>query len=272
MKKTFLILLLFFSQIFCQDYLNIQFNNEADKHSLVEDISEITVSVDGSEIIFSMTNGNDVTKTVSSIIDMTFGNTALGDVSLPVELVSFNAVKSGDNVALFWTTASEVNNHGFAVERTHSGIEDWEKIGFVEGEGSSSTSTAYSYNDENIQHLSNIKYRLKQIDYDGSYEYSEEISVAIEKIITPKEFKLHNNYPNPFNPKTTITYDITAENLTILKIYDMVGREVKTLVNKNQKPGNYKVTFNGQELASGIYFCRLTSGNHQQLIKMLLVK
>ncbi len=94
----------------------------------------------------------------------------------------------------------------------------------------------------------------------------------VEEVILPDQFRLHNNYPNPFNPETTISYEIVKENITILKVYDILGNEVEVLVNQNQTPGRYNVKFNGSSLSSGVYFCKLESGNYSKLIKMLLVK
>ncbi|MBN2281667.1 MAG: T9SS type A sorting domain-containing protein, partial [Candidatus Marinimicrobia bacterium] len=148
----------------------------------------------------------------------------------------------------------------------------WEKIGFVKGEGNSSSPVSYTFVDKNVSGLQNLHYRLKQIDNDGTYEYSPIASVTLKEIVLPSEFSLHSNYPNPFNPATTIAYEIAVENMTTLAIYDMQGKLVETLINEQQSPGHYKATFDGGDLASGVYFCKLTSGNNHQFIKMLLVK
>jgi len=271
MRQIGFVLLFLLGSVYCQDYMNVQFTSET-KHSLLDDISEITFSSDDSDINFILTGGSTVTESVDDIVQIVFGATALGDVSLPVELVSFTAFQSDNSVTLLWETASEIENYGFEIERIHNGVNDWKKVGFVEGNGSVSSTSEYSFTDKNISRLTHLRYRLKQIDYDGSFEYSHEISVSFESRVLPEKFALHNNYPNPFNPETTIRYELIRENITKLTVYDMLGKEVEILVNKNQLPGKYEINFNGAHCSSGVYFCKLSSGNYSQLQKMLLVK
>ncbi|MCK4639964.1 MAG: T9SS type A sorting domain-containing protein [Candidatus Marinimicrobia bacterium] len=269
MKRIILVFLMLISYLYCTDYINVHITT-GDKHEELSNIKKIYF--DGSNVKFELNNGYVDTESMDDIINITFGETPLGDQSLPVELVSFTAVQSGKNITLFWETASEVNNLGFDIERIHDGVNEWENIGFEEGNGSVSSSSEYCFCDKNIEKFHNIQYRLKQIDYDGSFEYSRAISVMVEEVILPDQFRLHNNYPNPFNPETTISYEIVKENITILKVYDILGNEVEVLVNQNQTPGRYNVKFNGSSLSSGVYFCKLESGNYSKLIKMLLVK
>jgi len=271
MKRICLVFLLLLSHVYCQDYINVQLNSGY-KYGLLDDISKITFNTESAVINFEINNGYVDSEYLDDIIKITFDAEKIGDVSLPVELQNFWAVQSDDNVRLYWETASEVNNYGFEIERLHDDISEWEKIGFLEGNGSCSTANSYSFSDKKASKFSNLKYRLKQIDYDGTYEYSPEISVTLGKIMLPDEFTLHKNYPNPFNPTTTISYEIVEQSFTTMIIYDMQGKEIEVLVNKNQTPGKYKIKFNGDNLASGVYFCKLTSGNNTQLIKMLLVK
>lgn len=270
MKKLTFVLLLLCLPLLAQDYINVE-NGSITRDALLDDISKITFSSDGSTINFEMTDGGTATEQLDDIVKIYFG-VSQGDQSLPVALVSFTAVKSGDNVTLTWETASEVNNRGFDIERCLDETAIWRKITFIKGNGNSSTSTEYSYIDKNITSISNLKYRLKQMDYDGSFEYSEEISVTVESSALPEKFALENNYPNPFNPTTTISYQIPKEGLTTMLVFDMCGRVVTRLVNEQQTPGYYQVTFDASELGSGVYFCKLNSGNYTRTIKMLLVK
>jgi len=271
MKRLSIIFFLISINLFCQDYMNVQLNSGY-KYGSLDDISKITFSSDGSVMNFEMNTGGIASENIEDIINITFSTEAIGDVSLPVELQGFSAVQSGDNVNLYWETASEVNNYGFEIERRHDDISEWKKIGFLEGNGSCTNPNSYSFSDKKVSKFTNLKYRLKQIDYDGTYEYSPEISVILGKIMLPNEFTLYKNYPNPFNPTTTISFEIAQQALTTMIIYDMLGNEVKVLVNKNQNSGRYKVKFNGSNLSSGVYFCKCTSGIHTKIIKMLLVK
>ncbi|MGD8781551.1 MAG: T9SS type A sorting domain-containing protein [Ignavibacteria bacterium] len=190
---------------------------------------------------------------------------------LPVELTSFSALILDNAVELNWNTATEVNNYGFEVERCETQdvrSEMWEKIGFVNGHGNSNSPKSYSFTDTPTGGTT-FKYRLKQIDFDGAYEYSDEVEVSLDAIT---EYSLEQNYPNPFNPTTTIKYQIPETGNVTLKIYDVLGREVKTLVNETQIIGVYSVEFNASKLASGVYISRLTAGNFVEKRKMLLVK
>ncbi|MBN2281143.1 MAG: T9SS type A sorting domain-containing protein [Candidatus Marinimicrobia bacterium] len=269
MKRFWFFLLFISGHIFCQDYINVQ-TTSGYKHDFLSNIKNITF--DGSGVNFKLKSGSNAMESMDGIIDITFGGEPLGDESLPVELVSFSARQQGKDVTLFWETAAEVNNLGFEIERKHRAASNWEKIGFVQGEGNSSTPVSYTYCDKNAMKYNGLGYRLKQLDNDGSFEYSPEISVSSEKAILPTDFRLHHNFPNPFNPITRITYEIVAENFTTLIIYDLNGREISTLVNENQQPGKYQVDFQAGELSSGVYFYRLTSGENTKLIKMLLMK
>ncbi len=268
MKRLLILVIGLFCLTNAQDYLNVQLSSGY-KHELISNIKNITFS--GSDVNFELNSGSNASESMGDIIDITFGESALGDQSLPVELICFKATLKNRTVYLSWKTESEVQNLGFDIERISSNTE-WTKIGYNKGSGNSSTSTSYNFIDSNIVGLKNIKYRLKQIDFDGSYEYSQEIEVNSDDVPILEEFLLHNNYPNPFNPSTTISYQIQNEAITTLKIFDISGREISTLVNKNQKPGIYKVNFNGNGLASGVYFCQITSGSDIQMIKMLLMK
>ncbi len=190
---------------------------------------------------------------------------------VPVELFSFKANVSGNNVNLNWTTATEVNNSGFQIERSEKleeGNLHWEKIGFVPGFGTTTESKSYSFTDQNLP-SGKYQYRLNQIDFDGTFEYSNTIEVDI---LSPIEFSLEQNYPNPFNPSTKIRFTIPESGNVSLKIFNLLGSEVATLINEEQQAGNYEVEFNAAALASGIYFYRLQAGSFVETKKMLLIK
>ncbi|WP_337866977.1 T9SS type A sorting domain-containing protein [Ignavibacterium sp.] len=196
------------------------------------------------------------------------------DFPVPVELVSFSANVSNNSVALNWVTASELNNSGFEVQRSvisnPNGMRnlDWQSIGFVNGNGTTSESNSYSFIDDNLS-IGKYAYRLKQIDLDGSFTYSNEIDVDLG---LPLSFSLNQNYPNPFNPSTSIKYQVSSISNVSLKVYDVLGKEVVTLVNQIQPAGNYEVSFNASSLTSGIYFYKLQAASFSQTKKMLLLK
>jgi hypothetical protein len=188
---------------------------------------------------------------------------------LPIELSSFTAAAKNNKVTLSWTTATEVSNYGFDVERasTSLGI-TWAKIGFVQGHGNSNSPMIYSFVDSNPA-SGDVQYRLKQIDFGGTYEYKGVVEVKVQ---TPTEFKLAQNFPNPFNPETTINYQLPTSGHVTLKICDLLGKEVTELVNEEKSSGNYEVKFNATSLPSGIYFYKLQSGPFTQTNKLLLIK
>jgi hypothetical protein len=145
---------------------------------------------------------------------------------------------------------------------------EWKKIGFVNGNGTTIEQHSYSYNDQNLS-AGKYQYRLKQIDFDGSFEYSNIVEVEIN---FPDEFSLSQNYPNPFNPSTTIKYSIPSSEFVKLKVFDVLGNEVATLVNEEKPKGIYKVDFNGANLSSGIYFYTLQAGQFSETKKLILMK
>jgi hypothetical protein len=211
----------------------------------------------------------------SDEVTLTFVNPP--NTPLPVELVNFTGNTDRNNVKLSWATVSEINNSGFDIERkpVNAPVEIWSKIGNVNGYGNSTEQKNYSYNDNGLQ-TGKYAYRLKQIDYNGNFEYfnlSSEIEVGV-----PKEFSLSQNYPNPFNPTTKIDYDIPFDSRINLKVYDMTGKEIASLVNNNfQNAGYYTVQLNGANMASGIYFFRIIaqSTNGKDFVmtkKMVLMK
>ncbi len=198
----------------------------------------------------------------------TVANTGITQ-ALPVELTSFTALIKDNSVELNWDTATEVNNYGFNVERRPE-TGDWEKIGFVNGHGNSNAPKSYSFVDEEIT-AGKVYYRLKQIDFDGRFEYSNIIEVQLSNSL-PTNFVLNQNYPNPFNPTTVISYQLSADSQTKLEIFDSIGRLVATLVDEKQSAGTYSYNFNAEELPSGTYAYRLTTDGFSETKKMLLIK
>jgi trimeric autotransporter adhesin len=196
---------------------------------------------------------------------------------LPVELTSFTASIDRRDVHLNWTTASEMNNSGFIVERTLVRSEntpaEWINTGFVEGNGTTNETQNYSFTDRGLN-SGKYNYRLKQIDYNGNFEYfnlSGEVVIGV-----PDKFDLSQNYPNPFNPTTKINFDLPFDSKVMMKIFDITGREIITLVNEVHEAGYYTVTFDSKGIASGVYFYRIIAeGNSQQFVKtkrMILVR
>ena len=185
----------------------------------------------------------------------------------PVELTSFTGNIKDGVAALRWSTATEVNNYGFEIQRSND-RSLWNKIGFVQGNGNSNSPKDYSFRDKFL--LNGVSYyRLKQIDVDGKYEYSPVIVLNNKFSSNPN---LSQNYPNPFNPATVINYYLPAAGYVSLIVYDVLGREVSTLVNENQKAGKHAVNFNGSGIASGIYFYILKTDNFVLSKKMSLLK
>ncbi len=188
--------------------------------------------------------------------------------ALPIELSLFTSIVTESNVTLNWTTTTEVNNSGFEIERSVIG-NDWMTISSVKGQGTTTSPQQYSYTDRGLS-TGIYNYRLKQIDFNGNFEY---FSLQNEVVIgTPTTFKLQQNYPNPFNPETKISYTIPVKGLVTLKVFDIMGKEVATLVNEQQTAGYYTVNFNASVLSSGVYFYRIQSENLMQVKKMTLIK
>ncbi|BDQ01589.1 T9SS type A sorting domain-containing protein [Ignavibacterium sp.] len=201
------------------------------------------------------------------------------DFTIPVELTAFDASIDNKIVNIIWSTATETNNSHFEVERKLKN-QDWEKIGEVNGAGTTAIPQSYSFKDDFSfkSYEGKILYRLKQVDFDGSFEYSKVISVEVNFI--PEKFAISQNYPNPFNPNTTISYSIPKGegNQVTIKVYDLLGKEVSTLVNEFKTPGNYQIAFNADGLTSGIYFYLYEAFDsngmkiHSEVRKMTLLK
>ena len=191
------------------------------------------------------------------------------DAPLPVELISFSATIDQNAVKLSWKTASELNNRGFEIERK-SGEENWTKIGFVIGNGTSSLLNEYNFIDNNLA-AKIYSYRLKQINIDGSFKYSSTVNIDFG---SPGKYQLEQNYPNPFNPSTSISYQIASNSFVTLKVFDILGNQVAELVNEYQNAGSYSIQFssNNLQLTSGTYFYELRAGDFVSVKKMLMLK
>jgi hypothetical protein len=190
---------------------------------------------------------------------------------VPVELTSFTATGNEGSVELSWITATETNNQGFEVQRSNGS--DFETIAFVEGHGTTTESQAYSYSDRSVNDGS-YSYRLKQIDFNGTFEYSNVIEVDVSAL---REFALDQNYPNPFNPSTKISFRLAVDSKVSLKVFNILGQEVATLINTNLVAGAHDVNFDASKLNSGVYLYRIEAtgidgSNFMDVKKMILTK
>ena len=186
---------------------------------------------------------------------------------VPVELTSFTANVSGNSVNLNWKTATELNNSGFEIQRK-SNNDQFEKVGHVAGSGTTTEPKAYTYTDNSLV-VGNYTYRLKQVDFNGAFEYSNEINVDISG---PVQYSLEQNYPNPFNPSTVIKYSVAKDGFVNVSIFNILGQKVANLVNENVKAGSYDVSFNASSLSSGVYFYSIEAGDFKAVRKMMLMK
>lgn len=194
-------------------------------------------------------------------------------LDLSVELTDLRARTEGEHVRLEWVTATEHNNHGFEVERsvmdngrTAAGI--WTTAGFVEGHGTTNAPQSYTFIDRSVH--GTVRYRLKQVDRDGGYQYSP--SIEVNSTSFPGTVHLEQNHPNPFNPSTRITFRIPEQARTTLEVFDVLGRRITVLVNGELMPGTHTADLDGSGLASGIYIARLSSGGAVRSMKMHLSK
>jgi hypothetical protein len=187
--------------------------------------------------------------------------------ALPVELSSFAATVLVNGIKLTWRTETEVNNFGFDVERK-SINGNWEKINFVNGSGNSNSPKDYSFVDQNLKN-GKFLYRLKQIDSDGQYAYSKIVEIMFNKSL---DYTLNQNYPNPFNPNTTINFTLPQSGNVKLIVYNLLGQQIKTLINEFKESGSHSINFDASQLTSGIYIYKLEASNFTQTRKMTLVK
>jgi flagellar hook assembly protein FlgD len=190
---------------------------------------------------------------------------------IPVELTSFTANSTGKDVTLNWSTATETNNSGFEIQRSNGG--EFDVLGFVSGNGTTTQPQSYNFVDKNLP-SGKYTYRLKQIDYNGQFEYSPAVEV---EVIGVTEYTLHQNYPNPFNPTTSISFDLASDSKVTLRIFDVLGQEVMTVLSGNLSAGSHKIQFNANGLNSGVYFYQIDATgvdgkNFSAVRKMILNK
>lgn len=194
------------------------------------------------------------------------------DGELPIQLASFTAQmnRANDGVLLKWTTITEIKNYGFQIERRTIGeqLPTWNNITFVKGFGTSNSPKQYEYIDQNLI-AGKYAYRLKQIDNDGKVTCSESVEV---EVLDPKIFSLEQNYPNPFNPSTKIKFAVAALGFVSMKVFNILGQEVSSLLNKEMQPGNYELTWDGTGFQSGVYFYSMTAGGVTSTKSMILIK
>jgi hypothetical protein len=224
--------------------------------------------------------GNPSIMTIGAIMDGSGNNFAtLGSVSiwngvgaaLPVELASFSAVKRSDAVQLRWHTITELNNYGFEVQRSFD-KKHWEEMDFVPGNGTVNSPRSYSWNDAAVLRSGrgNVYYRLRQIDRDGSYEFSSVVDVALEG---GNGFAVTQAFPNPFNPSTTFSVRLERDEAVHASVFDAAGREVATLINGEiLAAGMHNLSFHADQLPSGIYFAVVRTATQTASIKMALQK
>ena len=234
-------------------------------------------------LLFSQTASN-ITYDNGSAIDIQFGGDVCADVisingsftgtgtictgALPVTISLFTALSDKNNVTLTWKTESELNNSGFDIERKAEN-ENWRKVGFLQGSGTTSQPVEYTYSDKKLM-PGIYNYRLKQIDYNGNFEYFNlPASVLISK---PKTYSLGQNYPNPSNPKTNIDFQLPEKVFVNISVYNLIGQLVTTLVNSEMEAGIFSIEFDGSHLSSGSYIYRLTAGEFSEVKKLMIIK
>ncbi|MBE2227303.1 MAG: T9SS type A sorting domain-containing protein [Ignavibacteria bacterium] len=251
MKSAILLFILFFALLCCTYIFSQQ--------------SSITYQ---SGSVIEIQTGADVCADIITINGSYSGGGSICTGALPVTLSLFNALSEKNNVTLRWKTETEINNSGFELQRRID-ESDWLKIAFLPGNGTVNTPVEYQYTDTKLP-PGKYFYRLKQIDYSGSFEYYElAFPVLISK---PKVFALGQSYPNPSNPKCNIDFQLPEKVKVNIRIYDVLGRLAAVLADGEMEAGIHTVEFNGSSLSSGTYFYRFTAGSYTEVKKLILVK
>lgn len=232
------------------------------------------------EVTNNATNGQDLINAIAMrqgsqaltvSVDGIRVSTIWGDL-VPVEFTSFTSTVDGSSVILNWSTAAELNNFGFEVQRLVAGSE-FVTVGFVNGNGTTTEAKTYSFVDANLA-SGNYTYRLKQVDFNGTFAYSDKINAEVK---APDQFGLAQNYPNPFNPNTRIDFSLAVDSKVSLKVFNVLGQEVANLLNGNLTAGLHQANFDASALNSGVYLYRIeaTGSNGTNFIevkKMILTK
>ncbi|MFO7526789.1 MAG: T9SS type A sorting domain-containing protein, partial [Ignavibacteriaceae bacterium] len=229
----------------------------------------IGTSTPGYGTLFSACWGSGSTANSGSQGNFTIVRLSTGVI--PVELTSFSASSIQNNVILNWTTATETNNYGFQIERSNAS--EFQSVGFVAGYGTTSEPKNYSFTETGLK-PGTYSYRLKQVDFDGTFEYSDVVEVDV---LAPKVYALNQNFPNPFNPSTKITFSLATDSKVSLKVFDVLGQEVITIVNNNLSAGAHEYSFDASSFNSGVYFYRIEASgadgqNFTSVKKMILAK
>jgi hypothetical protein len=206
-------------------------------------------------------------KSLNSTQDWIIGEWFCYEPNVPVELTSFTANSKARDVILNWSTATELNNQGFEIERKQIN-NDWLKIGFISGNGTTVEEQRYVYSDKNL-HEGKYYYRLKQLDYDGNFEYSNVIET---ELYASNSYSLEQNYPNPFNPITKIRFVLQNKSNVKLTVLNLIGEELEVLLDGEKGVGIHQVEFNASQLISGVYFYRIQAGDFVETKKMILLK
>jgi hypothetical protein len=200
--------------------------------------------------------------------------TNTGGVMVPVEFTSFTATSNDKEIILNWSTATELNNQGFEVQRKF-GSNDFMTVGSIKGHGTTTSPNQYTFADK-ILNAGKYFYRIKQVDFGGKYDYSQTVEINWSPFTT---YKLEQNFPNPFNPSTKISWQSPIGSWQIIKIFDVLGNEIATLVDEYKPAGSYQITFDASKLSSGVYFYQLKmfpavsgSGYFFETRKMILTK
>ena len=238
-----------------------------------DDLNKAQITNNATLNSFMFYGENSVSNVANIFLDNIYYTNGLSDEPLPIELLVFNLETHKNQVKLFWQTLTETNNYGFEIERKYTNSLDitdshWQKIGFVKGYANSNSPKNYSFIDKNLLN-GFYSYRLKQIDSDGKFTYSDELKVKVDYKSQVLELK---NYPNPFNPITKLYFEIPEDGFITLKIYDILGKEIRTLINENKLAGAYEIEFDASGLTSGIYFNVLQVNNKRIVNKMQLLK
>ncbi|HTP79120.1 MAG TPA: T9SS type A sorting domain-containing protein [Bacteroidota bacterium] len=241
--------------------------NESSKLALTRDTTFVDQTAIQGTTYYYRVAGEDVHGNVGA----TSGE--LSETALALELEAFTSSQSGAHIEIHWTTATETNVEGYNIERSPvasgSLVRSWTQEGYVQGSGTSTSPQSYTFSDSKVDQ-GTYAYRIKQLNRDGSFKYSQEI---VAQVVVPNEFVLSQNYPNPFNPSTTLEFTVATSAPATLKVYNALGQEVATLFNGVAESGQFhSAVFDASKLPSGIYMARLESVGKQAVKKMLLVK
>ena len=267
---SFLSFLFFSDLLIAQSFVIIHFSDGSVNGLSVNNAIKIVFDQSDNQINYYMDGNYLFSDEKNNVHKLTFDSVWTGSV-LPVELANFKGKVNGKVVSLSWNTLMEIGTVSFQIEKQNKN--EWVKIGEVKAIGNSNSLKSYSFSDNNSQ-PGKLSYRLKILNLNGKFNYSNLITIDLS---TPLVFAVSQNYPNPFNPSTTISYQIPKTGLVNITIYDIRGREIKTLLNSSQEPGNYNQIWNGvnnsgYRVSSGVYFYRIKYNSASFIKKMLLVK